>query len=143
MVAVIGGKAASAAAVVVVGVGCAACGSGGSPSNQSSPPAPPSPTVASPAASPTTSATDIPEYQPSTVVSKATGSTVLHSPDPIDKVSAFYLDFVNSSGWQTVSKSTTPYSTSLTIKKPGKGASISIAPNQGGTVISISTYPMP
>jgi hypothetical protein len=99
--------------------------------------------VASPPASPPTSATDIPEYQPSTVVSKATGSVVLHSPDPIDKVSAFYLDFVNTSGWQTVSKSTTPYSTSLTIKKSGKGASISIAPTQGGTVISISTYPMP
>jgi hypothetical protein len=141
-VAVIGGKTVLAAAVVVIGVGCAACGSGGSPSNQSPhspPPSPPSPSVASPP----TSATDIPEYQPSTVVSTATGSVVLHSPDPIDKVSAFYLDFVNTSGWQTVSKSTTPYSTSLTIKKSGKGASISIAPTQGGTVISISTYPMP
>ncbi|MBV8347045.1 MAG: hypothetical protein JOZ49_05765 [Mycolicibacterium sp.] len=99
--------------------------------------------MASPPASPPASATEIPEYQPSTVVSKATGSTVLHSPDPIDKVSAFYLDFADKSGWQTVSKSTTPYSTSLTIKKSGKGASISIAPTQGGTVISVSTYPMP
>jgi hypothetical protein len=142
-VAVTGGNAALAAAVVAVGVGCAACGSGGSPSKQSPPPSPPSPTITSPPTSAPASATDIPEYQPSTVVSKAAGSTVLHSRDPIDKVSAFYLDFVNAGGWQTVSKSTTPYSTSLTIKKPGKGASISIAPTQGGTVISISTYPMP
>jgi hypothetical protein len=75
------------------------------------------------------------------VVSKATGSTVLHSADPIDKVSAFYLDFVNTGGWQTVSKSTTPYSTSLTIKKSGKGASISISPSRGGTNISNQHLP--
>lgn len=85
----------------------------------------------------------IPAYQPSTLVSRAIGSAVLTTSDPIEQVSTFYLDFVDREGWQTVSESVTPYSTSLTIRKPGKGASISVSSGGDGTLVSISTYPSP
>lgn len=136
-----GGRAVSAAAVVVIGLSCTACGSGGTSSNRS--PAATGTTAASPQTSPQAGAADIPDYQPSTVVSRVAGSTVLHSPDSVEKVSAFYLDFIDESGWQTLSKNTTPYSVDVTVQKAGKGASISISPSRGGTTISISNYPMP
>ncbi|MGX7731376.1 hypothetical protein ACWPOB_19255 [Rhodococcus sp. 2H158] len=85
----------------------------------------------------------IPAYQPSTLVSRAIGSTVLTTSDPIEQVSTFYLDFVDREGWQTISESVTPYSTSLTIRKPGEGASISVSSGGDGTLVSISTYPSP
>lgn len=86
----------------------------------------------------------VPFYQPSTTVSQAVGSVVLSSPDPVPKVSAFYVNAVGKGGWTTVSKSITQYSASLTVKKAGQGASISVAPGAGtGTVITISTYPSP
>ncbi|WML64865.1 hypothetical protein [Rhodococcus sp. AH-ZY2] len=85
----------------------------------------------------------IPAYQPSTLVSRSIGSTVLTTSDPIEQVGAFYLDFVDREGWQTVSESVTPYSTSLTIRKTGEGASISVSSGGDGTLISISTYPSP
>jgi hypothetical protein len=84
----------------------------------------------------------LPNYQPSTVVSESTGSTVLRTPDPIDKVTAYYVNLVDTGGWQTVSRSITSRSASLVVKKSHQGASISISPGPGSqTLISISTYP--
>lgn len=52
-----------------------------------------------------------------------------------------YVNVVNADGWTTLSKTITPHSGNLTIKKSGQGASISVAPWGSGSVISISTYP--
>lgn len=144
---------------LVIGIGVTACGGGGSSSGTAA-----TSTTTSAAASrttstvtsaePTTTATatatsaesaagEIPIYQPSTLVSQATGSTVLSSTDSVGKVSDFYLAAVDKGGWQIVSKSVTAYSASLTVKRSGRGASISIATSGPGTVISISTYPSP
>jgi hypothetical protein len=83
----------------------------------------------------------IPNYMPSTVVSEWPWSRTLRSADPVDKVSAFYLDAMETDGWRTVSKAMGRYSTNLTVKKAHTGASISIATVGRGTSISISTYP--
>lgn len=99
-------------------------------------------TPASPGAT-QSAAQGVPVYQPSTVVSRAPGSTVLTTTDPVGKVSDFYVDAVERGGWQTISKNVTPDSTSITVSKPGRGASISVAKSGSGTVISISGYPSP
>jgi hypothetical protein len=83
----------------------------------------------------------IPIYQPSKVVSQAPGSIMLTSPDPVDRVSDFYVDAVDHGGWQSVSENITSDSTHITVQKPGQGASISIARTGSGTVISISGHP--
>jgi hypothetical protein len=134
---------AAAALVAVVGVN--ACG--GAAPTQPAPPASPPPTApaASPDASPGPSANGaikgIPFYQPSTIRGQTSTTVVLNSPDPVTKVSDYYVNVVNSGGWTTVSKSITPYSGNLTIKKSGQGATISVAPSGSGSVITISTYP--
>jgi hypothetical protein len=119
------------AVLAAVAVAISACGGGGSPGAG--------------AASAGREVRDrgIPNYEPSTVVSHSASSRTLHSPDPVNKVSAFYVDSLDKRGWETVSKSLTKYSANLTVKKAGKGASISIATAGTGSTISISTYPSP
>jgi hypothetical protein len=56
-------------------------------------------------------------------------------------VSAFYLHAVQRDGWQTVTSSVGRYATSLAVKKPRTGASISIAAVGLGTEVYIYTYP--
>ncbi|MFZ2174082.1 MAG: hypothetical protein WAW17_08630 [Rhodococcus sp. (in: high G+C Gram-positive bacteria)] len=125
---------------LVLAVGAVGCGTDDTSSDESVSSATTS--VAEDVETPAESADgDIPIYQPSSLVSQAIGSTVLTSADPIEKISDFYVDAVEKGGWETVSKSVTRYSTNLTVKKSGQGASISIAPSGEGTVISISTYP--
>lgn len=153
-------------AALVLALGAAACSTSTSvPSPATSPPATSSPEAApltsetphegtEATSSPATSSGEseaspssvdgIPIYQPSTLVSQATGSTVLRTPDPIDKVGAYYVNFVDTNGWQTVSRTVTQNAASLTVKKSGRGASIAVGRDpQGGTqtVIAISTYP--
>jgi hypothetical protein len=83
----------------------------------------------------------VPFYRPSTVHSKTTASAELSSPDSVTKVSNFYVSVVERDGWTTVSKSVTPHSGNLTIKKSGQGATISVAPSGSGSLINISAYP--
>jgi hypothetical protein len=83
----------------------------------------------------------VPNYQPSSVVSLAPGSTTLRSSDSVEKVTAFYLNVIHTGRWHTVSRIVTGESASLTIKKSHQGASISISPTGTHTMISISTYP--
>lgn len=129
----------------VVALGVAACGGSTSPSQGAPTTASATPSAISAAAPPAASASasiaGIPFYQPSQVTSQTGGSALLTSPDSVAKVSAFYVNMADSGGWTTVSKSITPYSGNLTIKKSGEGATISISPSGPGSTISISTYP--
>ncbi len=136
------------AAAAALAVGVTACGGNTSPDHGASPAitsATPSATSASAPATSSASASiaGIPFYQPSSTVSQTGSSAVLTSPDPVTKVTAYYVNVADTGGWTTVSRSITSYSGNLTIKKPGQGATISVAPSGAGSVISISTYPAP
>jgi hypothetical protein len=85
----------------------------------------------------------IPFYQPSSVHSQTSSSATLSSPDPVTKVSDYYVNVVHTGGWTTVTKSLTSHSGNLTIKRSGQGATISVAPSGSGTFITINTYPAP
>jgi hypothetical protein len=137
-------------AALGLGLGGTACG--GSPPPPQAPPTASPPTTAtatqttpaSPAPTSLPATAGIPLYQPSTVVSQAAGSTVLHTPDPVAKVEDFYEEAIERGGWQVVSKSSTDYSANYVVRKAGQGATISVAQTPGAgpaIVISISTYP--
>jgi hypothetical protein len=80
-------------------------------------------------------------YRPSTVVSKTGQHTLLHTPDSVAKVSAFYERDLAAAGWQTVSHNAVAASTNLIVRKGPAGASISITKaGPAGTSISITTY---
>jgi len=88
-----------------------------------------------------TSATGkLPDYQPSTVVSRSEYSTVLTSPDRVSKIGTFYQNALATDGWQVASNSMGPYHASFTVYRGHEGASISIYSRWGGSGISISTY---
>ncbi|MEZ5149992.1 hypothetical protein ACFWDA_21710 [Rhodococcus zopfii] len=150
--------ALACAVVLATGVAVGACGAGDSGSGESQQTTVSSTTtqVAELSASgtgepdtgtqptfPAESVGGIAVYQPSTEISRALGSAVLTTSDPLEKVSDFYVGSVDREGWQSVSRSITPHSTSLTVRKDGKGASISVSMGGDGTLISISTYPSP
>jgi hypothetical protein len=109
-------------AVLVLGLGAVAAGCGGGETPED---------------------VGIPIYEPSDVVSEETGSTVLTSPDSVDEISQFYLDFVEREDWETVSETVRDDGASLTIRKDGDGATIAIGPHDPDTLISISTYASP
>jgi len=137
------GAAAAAAALLTAALGVSACGSTATSAPAHTAPATPTATSApaSPPASTSESIKGIPFYQPSTVHSKTDTSATLTSPDPVTKVSDYYVKVLDTDGWMTVSKSITPHSGNLTVKKSGQGATISVAPSGSGSLISISTYP--
>ncbi|MBO0822803.1 MAG: hypothetical protein J2P27_02965 [Actinobacteria bacterium] len=83
----------------------------------------------------------IPFYKPSHLEFHAGRSALLTTPDSVSKVSSFYVNQVDKTGWTTVSKSVTAFSGNLTVKKPGQGATISISPSGSGSRVSISAYP--
>ena len=147
-------------AAAAAAVGLAACSvSGGTPAASvthtvtapaSQPPASQPAASASPAApgsggtsaGPGASAAGkLPDYQPSTVVSRSAASTVLTSPDPVQKIGAFYSGALAKGGWHVTSSSMGPYHASFTADRSGEGASISVYPRAGGSGISISTHP--
>jgi hypothetical protein len=80
-------------------------------------------------------------YRPSTVVSQTGSSVTLKSPDTVTKVSNFYANLAGTGGWTVLSKSLTPYSGNLNIKKSGQGANIAVYPSGSGAMVTISTYP--
>jgi len=88
-----------------------------------------------------TSATGrLPDYQPSTVVSKSEYSTVLTSPDRVSKIGAFYQNALATGGWHVPSSSMGSFHSSFTAYRGHEGASISVYSRWGGSGISISTY---
>jgi hypothetical protein len=146
----------AAVAAAAAAVGLAACSvSGGTPAASvthtvtapaSQPAAPASP--AAPGSGGTSAGTDasaagkLPDYQPSTVVSRSAASTVLTSPDSVQKIGAFYSGALAKGGWHVTSSSMGPYHASFTADRSGEGTSISVYPRAGGSGISISTHPM-
>ncbi len=135
------------ASAIVVALAMTACNRGGAPAT---PPAATTSAATTSAATttataPSTTTGGIPPYQPSTVTSQATGSTVLLTPDPVGKVRDFYQHVIEQGGWQVVSQTAAGPTASFVVKKSGQGASIAVAPTPNGaqTVISISTYPAP
>jgi hypothetical protein len=151
----------AAVAAACAAVGLAACSASGSapaaPATHSAPapasqaPAAGSPAAASPVASPaadsgtgggTAASGPLPDYQPSTLVSKSASSTVLTSPDAVGKISAFYKDALARGGWHVTSFSMSAYHASFTASRSSEGASISVYSRGNGSGISISTHPM-
>jgi hypothetical protein len=152
--------AVAAACAAVSLAACSAPGSAAAPAAPSAaPPAPSaaapaspapaaaSPAAASPAAGPaagggaTAASGQLPDYQPSTLVSKSASSTVLTSPDAVGKIGAFYKDALARGGWQVTSSSMSAYHASFTAYRSSEGASISVYAQAGGSGISISTHP--
>ena len=142
----------TALVMLVLGATAAACGGGDELATEQSSPsataseeeAPPSQSAPAEDSSPATggSVDGIPYYQPSTLISQSTGSTVLGTQDPIRKVAAFYANVVDTGDWTVVSRAVTQDGASFTIKKSGKGASIAVGRGMDDwpTAISISTY---
>jgi hypothetical protein len=84
---------------------------------------------------------NLPDYQPSHVVSKVLGATVLVSPDSVTKIGAFYGKALRQAGWHITSSSTGTYHASFTAHRGHEGVSISVYPRAGGSGISISRHP--
>jgi hypothetical protein len=153
-----GTRMLAAAAAACAGVGLAACTAapGSAPAAPAThtvtapapasqaPGAGSSPAAASPAAGgAATAASDkLPDYQPSTLVSRSASSTVLASPDPVGKIGAFYKNALAQGGWHVTSFSMSAYHASFTAYRSSEGASISVYARGSGSGISISTHPM-
>jgi hypothetical protein len=106
----------------------------GAPTSNTAPAAPPAPaSTATPPA--------IPEYHPSTLVSKSPSSTVLTSPDSVTQVGNFYKDALAKGGWQISASSGSAYSANLSGHRASEGVSISVYSRGAGTGISITTHP--
>jgi hypothetical protein len=129
---------AAVACASVLAVGVAACGnsSGGSQAATVAP-ASNAGSAGAPAA-PSTSGS-VPHYQPSSVVSKSGYSTVLSSPDSIEKIGAFYRDALAKGGWVVSSSSSSSYHASLSGHRGGEWVTVSVYPTGSGSGISIST----
>jgi hypothetical protein len=125
---------AAFAGASLLAVGVAACGgsSGGSQAAVATPASGQSSTA-------TSSAGTVPDYQPSTVVSKSDYSTVLSSPDSVDKIGAFYRDAVANGGWSVSSSSSSSHHASISGHRDGVWLSVSVYPTGSGSGISIST----
>jgi predicted small lipoprotein YifL len=151
--------ASAAAAAAMLAVGLAACGGINGPATSptttvtATAPASQAPAANSSATSSASHAADaaagpsadttgqLPDYQPSNMVSKTSTSAVLTSPDSVAKIGAFYADVLAKGGWHVISSSVGSFHASFTVSHDHQGASISVYPRWGGSGISISTYP--
>ncbi|HEX9033350.1 MAG TPA: hypothetical protein VF834_16040, partial [Streptosporangiaceae bacterium] len=97
--------------------------------------------ASTPAASSPASSGSLPDYTPSTVVSRAMGHVQLTTPDSVRQVTAFYDRALSQGGWSIISASKTTYSTNITATRGHTGTTLAIASAGSlGTSISISTY---
>jgi len=132
--------------ILLVTCGIAACSSSSSTAAPAATTAAPAATTAAPAATTaapaaTTAAASsdtIPEYKPSTVLSNVSGTTVLKSPDPVDKVAAFYENALKSGGWQWHTTTQSSYSTHFEAAKDSAHAVIQISSAGQGAAISVT-----
>jgi hypothetical protein len=83
----------------------------------------------------------LPDYQPSTVVSKSAHSTVLKSPDPVSKIGDFYRKALATGRWRMTSSSMSAYQASFSAYRGNEGVSVSVYSRGTGSGISISTHP--
>jgi hypothetical protein len=80
----------------------------------------------------------LPAYQPATVTD-VRSSTVLRSPDPVAKVSAFYAA-LERAGWRTITSNLSRASARLIATKGADGVTIAISLARQGSSISVETY---
>lgn len=80
----------------------------------------------------------LPAYQPATVTDLRS-STVLRSPDPVAKVSAFYVTALERGGWRTTSSNLGGGSARLVARKGALGVTVAITPAGRGSSIAIET----
>jgi hypothetical protein len=145
-----------AAAVVAVAAGGLTACSAGTPAAAptttvtQTTQASPAPAVSSPTAVPSgqasgsadsSSAGKLPDYQPSTLVSKSEYSTVLTSPDSVSKVGEFYRKALATGGWHVTSSSMSAYHASFSATLSNEGVNVSVYSRGSGSGISISTHP--
>ena len=116
--------------ILLVTCGIAGCSSSSSTTA-------PAATTTAPAATAASSDT-IPEYKPSTVLSNVSGTTVLKSPDPVDKVTAFYENALKSGGWQWHTTAQSSYSSHFEAAKDSAHAVIQISSAGQGASISVT-----
>ena len=106
-------------------------------SNPTAPAAPASTAAALAATAAAPSGDTLPEYKPSTLLSSESDTTVLLSPDSVDKVAAFYENALKSGGWQWHATAKSRWSAHfeatkgsahavIQISSTGKGASIAV-----------------
>ena len=145
--------AATVVAVTAMGLtACAAGTSAAAPTTtvtqtlQASPALPVSSAAAIPSAqasgsADSSSAGRLPDYRPSTVVSKSEYSTVLTSPDSASKVGEFYRTALAAGGWHVTSSSMSAYQASFSANRSNEGVNVSVYPRGSGSGISISTHP--
>jgi hypothetical protein len=81
----------------------------------------------------------LPAYQPATVTGLRS-STVLRSPDPVAKVSAFYVAALERGGWRTTSSNLGGGTASMVARKGAEGVTITITPAGRGSSIAVETY---
>jgi hypothetical protein len=81
----------------------------------------------------------LPAYQPATVTGLRS-STALRSPDPVAKVSAFYVAALERGGWRTLSSQLGGTSARLVARKGAEGVTITITPAGRGSSIAVETH---
>jgi hypothetical protein len=149
----------AAAAVAVAAVGLSACAaSGGAPAAtpattvtktaQASPaPAASNPTAPAAAASTAAALTataaapsgdTLPEYKPSTFLSSGSDTTVVLSPDSVDKVATFYENALQSGGWQWRATAKSRWSAHFEATKGSAHAVIQISSTGTGVSIAVT-----
>jgi hypothetical protein len=147
----------AAATIAVAAIGLTACAaSGGAPAAAptrtvtQTAQASPAPVANNPTAAPSAPASGsadspspgkLPDYQPSTVVSKSAYSTVLTSPDSVNKIGEFYRRALATGGWHVTASSMSGYHASFTAYRSSEGINVSVYSRGSGSGISISTHP--
>jgi hypothetical protein len=90
------------------------------------------------AARPGTAAGSLPAYQPSKVVSEASGHTLLSTADSVSKVTRFYENALKDQGWRIVSTAKTAARATIVAMHGTRGAGILISSaGPAGTSISV------
>lgn len=95
---------------------------------------------ASPAISSPVASGSLPEYRPSSVISKATGHVLLTTSASLAQVTAFYEAELSKGGWTIISSAKTTFSTNITARRDHTGTTLAIVATGPTTSISISTY---
>jgi uncharacterized glyoxalase superfamily protein PhnB len=149
----------AAAALAVAAVSLSACAaSGGAPaaapaqtvtqtaqaspapaaSNPTAPAAPASTAAAVAATAAAPSGDTLPEYKPSTLLSGGSDTTVVLSPDSVDKVAAFYENALKSGGWQWHATAKSRWSAHFEATKDSAHAVIQISSTGKGVSIAVT-----
>ena len=80
----------------------------------------------------------LPEYKPSTLLSSGSDTTVVLSPDSVDKVAAFYENALKSGGWQWHATARSRWSAHFEATKGSAHAVIQISSTGTGASIAVT-----